>query len=350
MAAPRILLEEAIGATRAIALDESGLVCALYLDLWSQRSGHARLGGIYEARLRTIAPKQGGGYLELGGGAGEAFLRLPRDHKLTEGAALCVRIASEARREKLPRAVIDEGAHTEASCFQRWRDSLHGPGPAPVEHVESGNAEIDAAFDAALTPAAPLPGGGALRLSPTPALCAIDVDTAGREESGRAARRAHCINLDAARETARQLHLRRLGGLAVLDCVAPLGRDAGKEIKAAFLESWRSLSGRKAEALPPSPYGLMQIKLEWGETPLAEVLLDDDGKPTGEALALAGLRRLEREARSTPMAQLNLHLPERAYDWFRTCGLNLQAAIDERFGARISVTKTNAISPDVTQR
>lgn len=353
MAVSRVLTEDAIGASRAAAFDARGHVCALHMDLWSRRNTHARLGAVCEARLRAIAPKQGGGYLQLSGGAGEAFLRLPREHDITEGAALRVRIAAEERRDKLARAVIYEGEQAETSYFHRWLDALPGAETAQVERVSAGEPEIESAFDDALSPLASLPGGGTLHIATTPALSAIDVDTAGREASGRASRRAYHLNLEAARETARQLSLRHLGGLAVLDCTAPLDREAGKDIKAAFLGSWRARSSRKAEALPPSAFGLMQIKLEWGYTPLAHLLTDATGLPNGEAVALAGLRRLEREARGNRMDRLCLHLPDHApntaYDWFQTCGLNLQAAIDERFGARISIVRTNATTPDVTR-
>lgn len=56
-----------------------------------------------------------------------------------------------------------------------------------------------------------LPGGGTILIEPTAALVAIDVNTGGD-------RRAHAeINAEAAKEIARQLRLRNLGGIAVVD-------------------------------------------------------------------------------------------------------------------------------------
>ena len=57
----------------------------------------------------------------------------------------------------------------------------------------------------------PLAGGGSLIIQPTAALTAIDVNGGGRQ--------ALDANLAAAREIARQLRLRRIGGTTVVDFI-----------------------------------------------------------------------------------------------------------------------------------
>ena len=65
-------------------------------------------------------------------------------------------------------------------------------------------------LEEALGRAVALPGGGSLIIEPTAALTAIDVNGAGTPLE---------VDLAAAREVARQLRLRRIGGLVVIDFV-----------------------------------------------------------------------------------------------------------------------------------
>lgn len=119
------------------------------------------------------------------------------------------------------------GAHAIARCD--WLD------PAPDEISDRpGNFAshgIPEAVAALLVREVPLAGGGRLVIEPTEAVVAVDVDTGG-DLSPTAATRA---NRAAARELARQLRLRGLGGQVVID-FAPLPRQA----RAAMTEAMRA--------------------------------------------------------------------------------------------------------------
>lgn len=85
---------------------------------------------------------------------------------------------------------------------------------------------VEEQIDAALSQSVPLPGGGSLIISQAPALTAIDVNTGGAAEGSRE-RTAFQVNLEAAHEAARQIRLRNLSGLIVIDFV-PV-RDAARK-------------------------------------------------------------------------------------------------------------------------
>src|SRR5690606_4383952 len=88
------------------------------------------------------------------------------------------------------------------------------PGLAPrLESVADPFEATGAAeqLEEALQPTVPLPGGGSLIIEPTAAFTAIDVNAGGRQ--------ALEANLAAAREIARQLRLRRIGGTVVIDFI-----------------------------------------------------------------------------------------------------------------------------------
>jgi len=349
MSVVRILRETATGETRWVALDSTGRPVALHLERSSDLETRAHLGDVCHARLRAIQPRQGGGFMELPSGE-NAFIRLDEGHGLTEGQSLRVEVVSEARRDKLTRVQkAGETASPEHSRDARWRSRLPGAASVPVEDVAVGDAEISAAWDEALSESVTLPGGGTLHIQPTKALVAVDLDTAGRNDAGRAAARALRINTEGAQELARQVSLRNLGGAMVLDCVSPINRESGLKTRDAFVAAFKALSHRNARALAPSAFGLMEASVAWGAAPLADRLLQPDGQPTDETVCLEGLRQIQREARVQPMARLTLALPRRAYDWMAASGLDLTRQLDESYGARLNVLPHDHSKPDIFQ-
>ncbi|KCZ54445.1 ribonuclease E/G [Hyphomonas chukchiensis] len=345
----RILRETAIGETRWVAFDTTARPVALHLERLSDRQRRAYLGDTLDARLRAIQPRQGGGFVELLSGE-NVFMRLDEGHGLTEGQNLHVEVVAEARRDKLARVMK---AATNATQNQdrdtRWRMALPGAGSVSVEDVSIGDGEITAAWDEALSGSVTLPAGGTLHIQPTNALVAVDLDTSGRNDPGRAAARALRINTEAAQELARQASLRNLGGAMVLDCVSPINRESGIKVRDAFLSAFKALSHRKVRALAPSAFGLMEASVAWGAAPLADRLMTPDGEPTDETLCLESLRQLQREAVAQPMARLTLSLPRRAFEWMTASRLDLQAQLNETFGARLTVLPYDHSKPDIFQ-
>jgi len=92
----------------------------------------------------------------------------------------------------------------------------------PRDWVPSAN-EIDEQVEAALEPEVPLPSGGTLLVEPGRTLTAIDVNSGGAasDPGGKRAgeRRFLEANLEAAAEIARQLRLRNIGGIVVIDFI-----------------------------------------------------------------------------------------------------------------------------------
>ncbi|NQV83699.1 MAG: ribonuclease E/G [Rhodospirillales bacterium] len=109
----------------------------------------------------------------------------------------------------------------------------HLPWVLPVVSHHNGQQDLFEAFDvaeqidAAFAPKVTLAGGGSLIISQTPALTAIDVNT-GEQTPFEA-------NLEAATEAARQIRLRNISGLIVIDFV-PLRDDAQKRKVLAVLK------------------------------------------------------------------------------------------------------------------
>jgi Ribonuclease G/E len=344
MPVAHLLRERTIGETRWVAVDEQSIARALYLEREHETARRAVLGERLDAHVRRIDAALGGAFVDLGA-RGEAFLRLKSGETLAEGAAIRIEVVAEARRNKLARvrlAVSDGPAGVEA-----WRASLTGGDAARVEDRAAGDAEIAAAFEDALAPALTLAGGGRLQIERTEALIAADIDTAGRSARGTRAAGALAINREAAGELARQMLLRGWGGLAVLDCVAPLDKDAGNRIRSAFLEAFRDVSARQVKALAPSPFGLMEISADWQVTPLSERLVDGGGGLSPETQALDGLRQLEMAARANRMGRLGLTLPAAAFAWLASAGLEAEARLAQTYGGRLAIRAGQTLTPKV---
>lgn len=335
--------ETAIGERWALALDEAGRPVRQLWERWTDR--HVRFGDKRDAHIVSVAPQQGGAFLELAGGE-PAFLSTQDAASLVEGSRLTVSVFAEARQGKLARVIADGVAGT-GSLFERWTASL--PKGDYARHDDASPHLWADALALAAEPVVPLPGGGRLQVSPTPALVAVDVDTAGRVDKGRASDRAIAINLDAARTLARVVAFRDLGGLVVLDCIGPLSREGGAKVRTAFLDTFRSLSVRRVQCLAPSPFGLMEISLAWQAMPLHERHIGKDGEPMPDSLLLDGLRALTREAAAFPGDRLRLALPEAALKLVQGASGRYEKALADRFGARLEIAVSEREKAEVTR-
>jgi ribonuclease G len=117
---------------------------------------------------------------------------------------------------------------------------------------------IDKQIDAALRRQVWLPCGGYLVIDETEALVAIDVNTGRNKGSKDQDKTILQTNLEAAEEIARQLRLRNIGGLIVLDFIDMRNQRDQKQVLTAFKEHVRRDKAR-THILPISQLGLMEM-------------------------------------------------------------------------------------------
>ena len=167
---------------------------------------------------------------------------------------------------------------------------------------------VEAALDATLEPRGVLPAGGEVVIEHTEAVCAIDVDTRGCAGSDSTATRLR-TNLEAADEIARQLRLRAIGGLIVIDFAHMRRKDHGRRVLDALREA---LAGDREAGLPEgfSRLGLVELTRRRTRLPLAEVLGEAwpglGRRKSAATVALAIARAMAREARSAPPGPLTV--------------------------------------------
>ncbi|HTI86807.1 MAG TPA: Rne/Rng family ribonuclease [Alphaproteobacteria bacterium] len=143
-----------------------------------------------------------------------------------------VRILRDKVSPEVRRIAVDDGeAYTEAATFLKtYRPELVSAlvshrGGVPLFELDG----VEVEFDAVRQRRVALPSGGTLAIERTEALWAIDVNTARNVSGASAQATILATNLEAATEIARQIRLRDLGGLIVVDFVHmdddPVGRN-----------------------------------------------------------------------------------------------------------------------------
>ena len=148
-------------------------------------------------------------------------------------------------------------------------------------------AGVEEQVEAALAPQIALPSGATLLFEPGRTLTAIDVDT-GRASEG--ARDPLAVNLEAVPVIARQLRLRNIGGLIVVDFLNMKGEEAGRRLMQNLAEALRADPAETASD-GPSRFGAVEIARRRRGPTLAECV---GTAPLAAADAL--VRRLRREA------------------------------------------------------
>jgi ribonuclease E len=117
---------------------------------------------------------------------------------------------------------------------------------------------VEEAIERIYSRTVPLPKGGSIVIDQTEALVAIDVNS-GRFRHGRDAEEsAHQLNLMAAKEVARQIRLRDVGGLILIDFVDMLKAENRRDIERAFREAFAGDKAR-SQMLHISRFGIIEM-------------------------------------------------------------------------------------------
>ena len=147
-------------------------------------------------------------------------------------------------------------------------------------------------------------GGGYLFIETTEAMHVIDVNS-GRAGRGKSQKQNLIdVNVEAAREAAKQLRLRDLGGIIVIDFIDLRYDRDRKRVTDALKEAFRK-DRAVTKVLPMSDFGLVQITRQRLRPSITTQSVDEDGETLvgAEAAAAAGAGEI-RGSRSEPEAPL----------------------------------------------
>src|SRR5512142_2393734 len=160
-----------------------------------------------------------------------------------------------------------------------------------------------------------LPSGGAIVIDHTEALTAIDINSARSTRGGDIETTAYNTNLEAADEIARQLRLRDLGGLIVIDFIDMESSKNQREVEVRLKEALRYDRAR-VQLGKISRFGLMELSRQRLRPALAESAYIACPRCHGighirgtESSALHILRILQEEAMKDNTAQVVAQVP-----------------------------------------
>lgn len=333
-----LFLDEAVGERRRLLATGDGTGFRLHLERWSERDRRAATDEIWFARV--VSPLAGGRGWHIDLGAGPDGLLETPSTALHEGQLVSVRIKAEARVGKGPTASLHPlpAQAMEGARPGRQARAASDPFLAGVEIVETmegrqAREAINRAVDEAASRQAPIPGGGLLTVEAVTALTAIDVDAASRT-GGQGADFALDLNVAAAREVSRQIALRGLAGLFVIDFVTLHDASGRKAVAELLRQELRRLLARRSDVLEISPLGLCEASVARRMRGAVETLVET---PEDEREALDVLRLLEDEGLANRGRRLRGRMGEAACNWLQRDSIGWRKALANRIGERWSL-------------
>jgi len=298
----------------------------VYLPTVQQRGVSRRITEDEERdRLRSIveAFDDPGGWIVRTAGEGQGASELEADRRNLVAAWQKIREASERTRapallhrelSPLLRAVRDLLTDAVRECWvddvEAYREIvefLDQRDPSLVARVKLYRRSadlmtafgIEAELEKALRPRVWLKSGGYLVVNQTEALVAIDVNSGRTSKDKDFEESIFLANMEAARELARQLRLRDLGGLIVVDFIDMRSKKHIREVEKAVKEAMRK-DKAKHDISRISRFGLMQISrqkmgapIEKGSYHVCEHCQGRGVVRSVETLSLYYLRRIQ---------------------------------------------------------
>ncbi len=173
---------------------------------------------------------------------------------------------------------------------------------------------VDAQLDAMLTPIVQLRSGGYLVINQTEALVAIDVNSGRSTRERGIEETALRTNLEAAEEVARQLRLRDLAGLIVIDFIDMELKKHNAQVERRLKDALKADRAR-IQVGQISHFGLLEMSRQRLRSSLAEtsLVLCPHCAGTGhvrstESAAIHVLRGIEEEAAKRRAAEVVVHV------------------------------------------
>ncbi|CAA0118937.1 ribonuclease E [Zhongshania aliphaticivorans] len=209
--------------------------------------------------------------------------------------------------------------------------------------------QIESQIESAFQREVQLPSGGSIVIDPTEALVSIDINSARATKGGDIEETALQTNLEAADEIARQLRLRDIGGLIVVDFIDMLAAKNQREVENRVRDAMEPDRAR-IQIGRISRFGLLEMSRQrlrpsLGETS-AKVCPRCSGQGTirdTNSLALSILRLVEEEANKEKSAEIRVVVPVNVASYLLNEKRTAIYDVEQRSGVRVVVIPTPAL-------
>ncbi len=218
---------------------------------------------------------------------------------------LLYKVIREACTEDVDEIVVDTAfaLHRTTQLLQHWnmkvKVSMH-KGTEPLLAATGINKEIQNALQTKVN----LPLGGYLFIQQTEALTVVDVNSGKFTSSSSQAETILKTNLEAADEIARQLKLRNIGGMVIIDFIDMISRVDKLKVLEYF-----ELALEKDKAKPQigqlSDLGLVELTRHRQGQSLSEIFTKKCDKCGGQGFVIEDLKLLNSNAQGEIRAKIN---------------------------------------------
>jgi ribonuclease E len=213
------------------------------------------------------------------------------------------------------------------------------------------NYQVEKQIEQIYQPTVSLPSGGSIVITPTEALVAIDVNSGRTSKDKNFEESIFLANMEAAEELARQLRLRDLGGLIVVDFIdmreAKHVREVEKKVKASMKQD-----RAKVDLSRISKFGLMQISRQKLASPVQRgsyhVCEHCQGRGlvrSVETQALVHLRNIQTVVVRKEVKRVECRLPMAVAEYLLNRKRSELVALENRYEVVINIVGDPALLP-----
>lgn len=202
---------------------------------------------------------------------------------------------------------------------------------------------VEDQLNAMYNPVVQLKSGGYIVINPTEALVSIDINSGRSTKEHGIEQTALSTNLEAAREIARQLRLRDMAGLVVIDFIDMDHHSNARKVERAMKEALKNDRAR-IQVGRISSFGLMEMSRQRLRTGVLEastrVCPHCEGTGlvrTASSSALSALRLIEEEAARGHGSQISLQASQEATIYILNNKRSELAEIEDRYHVRVEV-------------
>ncbi len=194
-----------------------------------------------------------------------------------------------------------------------------------------------------------LPSGGSIVFDPTEALTSIDVNSSRSTGKKHIDDTALDTNMEAAREIARQLRIRDIGGLIVIDFIDMSSRKHGQQVEEELRASCKPDKAR-IQFARISRFGLLEMSRQRLRPSIRESTTETCPRCMGrgrvrivESMALQMLTRMEDHAEAGKKPTLLVQVPKETGEYLMNNKRQYIARIEENYTIQINLQ----IRPDI---
>ena len=225
---------------------------------------------------------------------------------------LILRVFRDYFRDDIQEILIDdESVHTEALDFAKSVIPDHADKviyyneEIPLFNRYQIESQIELAFQREIS----LPSGGSIVIDPTEAMVSIDVNSARSTKGKDIESTAFATNIEAAREIARQLRLRDLGGLIVIDCIDMQDEKQKQKVENTFRSAVQADRAR-IQIAGISRFGLLELSRQRLRPSLEETYDIQHVQIRGtRSLGQSILRIISEDAAKENTGEIHVYVP-----------------------------------------